>query len=74
MMREPAAKGPSKQVAVELAAREGATGADLKTALLAGDYSRPKLEMIHEHAKNMAGERGRTLAHAVHLIWADRRL
>ena len=74
-LREPAAKGPSKQVAVELAKRvedDGATGADLKTALLAGDYSRPKLEMIHEHAKAM-GEGGRVLAHAVHLIWQDRR-
>lgn len=73
-LREPAAKGPSKQIAVELAARakEGAKGIDLKVALLLGHYSRPKLEMIHEHAKRM-GEDGRVLAHAVHLIWQDRK-
>ncbi len=59
------ARGPSKQVATELARREGATVKDLTAALAAGDYSAAKLKMLLDHAGAMDTDGGKRLVDAV---------
>ena len=52
---------------------DGATAKDVKALLLAEQVSRPKLEMIHEHAKRKNYPGSDTVARAVRSIWKDRR-